>query len=93
MTINAMRSAHNAKVLLSERRVPLSGHSFAVIVRPSHVPPRPASGLKLPDNDLIAIESTEAAIAFKRAVDARFGSVLDANASQITIWFTQTVHD
>jgi hypothetical protein len=33
MAINAMRPAHNAKVLLSERRVPLSGHSFAVIVQ------------------------------------------------------------
>jgi hypothetical protein len=44
MAINAMRPAHNAKVLLSERRVPLSGHSFAVIVQPSHVPPRSASG-------------------------------------------------
>jgi len=38
MATNAMRPAHNAKVPLSERRVPLSGHSFAVIVQPSHGP-------------------------------------------------------
>jgi hypothetical protein len=71
MTINAMRPAHNAKVLLSERRVPLSGHSFAVIVQPSHVPPRPAFGLKRQDNDLIVIERAEAVAAFKRTCDMR----------------------
>jgi hypothetical protein len=38
MAINTMRPAHIAKVLLSERRVPLSGHFFTVIVQPSHVP-------------------------------------------------------
>jgi hypothetical protein len=32
MAISTMRPAHNAKVLLSARRSPLSGHSFAVIV-------------------------------------------------------------
>ena len=38
MAISTMRPAHNAKVLLSARRSPLSGHSFAVIVQSSHVP-------------------------------------------------------
>jgi len=33
-----------------------------------------ASGLKRQDNDLIVIESAEAAAAFKRAFDARFAS-------------------
>ena len=45
MAINTMRPAHNAKVLLSERRVPLSGHSFAVIVQPPmfRLDPHPAT--------------------------------------------------
>ncbi len=38
MAINTMRPAHNAKVLLSERRVSLSGHFVSIIVKPSHVP-------------------------------------------------------
>jgi phosphatidylserine/phosphatidylglycerophosphate/cardiolipin synthase-like enzyme len=41
-----------------------------------------ASGLKRQDNDLIVIESTEAAVAFKRNFDARFagGKVLPIGA-------------
>jgi hypothetical protein len=34
----------------------------------------PAFGLKRQDNDLIVVESTEAAAGFKRAFDVRFGS-------------------
>jgi phosphatidylserine/phosphatidylglycerophosphate/cardiolipin synthase-like enzyme len=33
-----------------------------------------ASGLKRQDNDLVVIESTEAAAAFKREFDAQFAS-------------------
>ncbi len=43
-----------------------------------------ASGLKRQDNDLIVIESAEAAAAFKRAFDARFvgGEALPIGAKQ-----------
>ena len=43
-----------------------------------------ASGLKLQDNDLIMIESAEAAAAFKRASETRFasGELLSAGVKQ-----------
>jgi phosphatidylserine/phosphatidylglycerophosphate/cardiolipin synthase-like enzyme len=43
-----------------------------------------ASGLKRQDNDLIVIESTEAAAAFRRNIDAQFagGEVLSAPGEQ-----------
>jgi phosphatidylserine/phosphatidylglycerophosphate/cardiolipin synthase-like enzyme len=41
-----------------------------------------ASGLKRQDNDLIAIESADAAAAFKRAFDARFASGETSDAGQ-----------
>jgi phosphatidylserine/phosphatidylglycerophosphate/cardiolipin synthase-like enzyme len=43
-----------------------------------------ASGLKRQDNDLIVIESTEAAAAFKRVFDGRFasGETLQAGVKQ-----------
>jgi len=43
-----------------------------------------ASGLKRQDNDLIVIESTDAAASFKRNFDAQFasGEVLAASARQ-----------
>ena len=43
-----------------------------------------ASGLKRQDNDLVVVESAEAAAAFKRAFDTRLasGELLLANAKQ-----------